>query len=91
MRVEGEGKTCYFNCTNRICTAMNTAIRDQVVIGMNDGEIRKQALLQGWKLDQLKVEGRRIDSAEIGEKTIPTTMKDSNTVYKTGVPGLKKI
>ena len=49
MLVEGEGKTCYFNCTSGTCTVMNTAIWDQVIVGMNDGEIR-------WKLDQLTVE-----------------------------------
>ena len=41
MRVEEEGKTCYFKCTSNTCTTMDTAIRDQVIIGTTDSEIRK--------------------------------------------------
>ena len=87
MRVEEEGKTCYFKCMSNTCTAMDTAIRDQVIIGTTDSEIRKQALLKGRDLGQLKVEGRRIEAAEIGEKTISTKTQFSNTVYKSGLPG----
>ena len=64
-RIEKEAKTCTFcDCDDTAqCTSFNTAVRDQIVIGVHNEKIREQALLKSWKFDELRKEGMKIESA----------------------------
>ena len=62
-RVEKEAKSCNFKCTNSDCTAEDTAIRDQIVIGTTNDKIREEALKSSWDYSTLRKEGMHIESA----------------------------
>ena len=62
-RVGKEAKHCQFTCDSEQCTAEKTAIRDQIVIGTINDEIREEALKKSWPLDSLRSEGMRMESA----------------------------
>ena len=51
-----EAKLCNFNCESPQCTAEETALRDQIIIGSKDNEIRQEALKRSW-LESLRKEG----------------------------------
>ena len=60
-RVAKEAKHCHFNCENNDCTAEDTAVRDQIIIGTNDANIREEALLPSWDLKTLRQEGMKME------------------------------
>ena len=62
-RVQNESKHCNFKCLHDDCTAAQTAVRDQIVIGTNSKEIREEALLRSWDLKTLRHEGMKLESA----------------------------
>ena len=62
-RVEAEAKHCNFKCTSAACTSEKVAVRDQVIIGTSDTNIRDEALKQSWDLIQLRQEGMEMESA----------------------------
>ena len=43
-RVALEVKHCSFNCESLHCTSEETAVRDQIIIGLRDNDIRQKAL-----------------------------------------------
>ena len=63
-RVEREAKHCYFKCNNNECTGEETAIRDQIIIGTSNRDIREEALLRAWDLKALRNEGMKMESAQ---------------------------
>ena len=69
-RVEKEAKHCQFQCENANCSARSTAVRDQVIIGTIDEEIRQEALKNSWDLNLLRKEGMRLESAAKGASEI---------------------
>ena len=64
--VEQEAKHCQFHCTHSDCTAEQTAVRDQIIIGTSSKEIRDEALLQSLDLATLRKEGMKLESAARG-------------------------
>ena len=62
-RVDRESRHCYFKCTSKKCTAEETAVRDQIMIGTNNDIIHEEALLKAWDLKSLRVEGVKMESA----------------------------
>ena len=62
-RGEAEAKHCNFNCDSDDCTAEKTAIRDQILIGTSNNNIRDEALKQSWELNELRQEGMKMESA----------------------------
>ena len=46
-----EAKRCHFKCNSDDCSAESIAIRDQVVIGLVNEDIRQEALKMSWCLD----------------------------------------
>ena len=54
---------CNFKCHNADCTAENTAIREQIIIGTTHEKIREDALKNSLDFQQLRKEGMRIESA----------------------------
>ena len=62
-RVESEAKHCQFKCNSENCNAEETAVRDQILIGTNNDEIRQEALKRSWTLSDLRQEGMKMESA----------------------------
>ena len=62
-RVEAEAKHCRFKCDYQNCNAEETAIRDQILIGTTNSDVRDEALKQSWGLSELRTEGMKMESA----------------------------
>ena len=86
-RVEREAKHCQFKCEDENCTAESTAVRDQIIIGLSQDDIRKDALRKSWNLEELKVEGMKRESATKGAAEI----EGESTVLKVGKYSYKNI
>ena len=69
-RVEKEASHCSFKCTAADCSAESTAVRDQILIGTINNEIREQELLKSWNLTDLHKRGMHIESATKGGAAI---------------------
>ena len=69
-RVKHEAASCDFSCENPTCSVRKTLIRDQIVIGTTDDEIRKSALKDEWSLADLQAKGRKIEAASHGAAKI---------------------
>ena len=65
-RVVKEAKHCHLKCHHEDCSAEDTAIRDQIVIGTINNGIREEALKKSWDLPSLRRGGMQIESAERG-------------------------
>ena len=63
-------KHCNFTCTAESCTAEDTAVRDQIIIGLKRNDIRQEALKKSWDLDTLWREGMKMEGAARGEAEI---------------------
>ena len=87
-RVEKEARHCYFKCPHVSCTAEETAIRDQIVIGTNNNAVREEALLKSWNLITLRKEGMKIESAHKGGAEIAG--QALNKIGKYSYKNLKK-
>ena len=80
-RVALQAKHCNFNCESRQCTTEETAVRDQIIIGLKDNEIRQDALKRSWNLESLRKEGMKIESASHGGAEISG---ENGDVFKLG-------
>ena len=69
-RVKQEATFCDFSCTNPACTVKDIMIRDQIIIGTSDNDIRKAALKEQWSLTDLQSKGRQIEAAAFGAAQI---------------------
>ena len=49
-RVKHEAQNCQFSCENANCSVPNIMIRDQIVIGTINDDIRQNALKNQWDL-----------------------------------------
>ena len=78
-RVALEAK--HFNCESPQCTAEETAVRDQINIGLKDNEIRQEALKSSWDLESLRKDGTKIESVSCGEAEISGENRD---IFKLG-------
>ena len=68
--VKNAAKKCAFKCETNTCTVADTLIRDQVIIGANSEEFRKNALKSEWKLVDIEKEGRRTEAVTTGVETL---------------------
>ena len=89
-RIEREAKHCQFRCSNDDCTAESTAVRDQIVIGLVNDEIRQEALKRSWSLAELRTEGMRLESASKGALEISGDSKVSRVLGKYSFKKAKK-
>ena len=87
-RVDKEAKHCGFKCNSADCTAEQTAVRDQIIIGMTSEKIREEALKESWDLGSLRTNGMKLDSATRGASEIGG---DSSEVNKLGKYSFKNI
>ena len=75
-RVTAQSKQCKFSCGDT-CTVPDIMIRDQLIIGTQNADIRENALREQWDLKDLINNGRKIESAShcsqrIQEETVDT-------------------
>ena len=70
IRVKREAGLCQFKCASLTCDVADTMIRDRIIIGTRNDEIRKNALKNQWNLDDLLKNGRALESATHGAKQI---------------------
>ena len=69
IRVKREASLCSFSCSGT-CSVPQTLIRDQIIIGTNNDEIRRAALKDQWDLTKLLSQGRSLESADLGVSVI---------------------
>ena len=69
-RVKQEAYNCDFTCESVSCNIRDILIRDQVVIGTTNDEIRRNALKEQWPLEELCKRGRQLEAASYGAKQI---------------------
>lgn len=62
-RIRHESQSCRFKCAHDDCNVPEIMIRDQIVIGTTNDDIRCNALKNQWDLQQLLENGRKIEAA----------------------------
>ncbi len=62
-RIKHEAKGCKFSCDSPTCTIPDIMVRDQVIVGTIDDEIRKNSLKNQWDLENLVENGRKLEVA----------------------------
>ena len=90
-RVKHEAAACEFKCNDN-CTVQDILVRDQIIFGTLNGEIRKSALKQQWGLQDLILNGRTLEAASNGANKIASTNhvpteEESSDVRKVRRPG----
>ena len=70
LRVKEEAKNCSFSCLSQDCTVKDILIRDQIIIGTSNNDIRKNALKEEWTLKDLVKKGRSLETAVLGAAEI---------------------
>ena len=84
-RVKQEAKGCQFSCESPTCTIPDIMIRDQVIVGTNNDEIRKNALKNQWNLKDLVDNGRKLEAAVHSAQQIIGAIKEEKvTLVKPG-------
>ena len=64
-RVKSSAAQCDFKCTSDTCTVPDTLVRDQIITGTSNSNIRDEALKKQWGLADLVKEGCIIESGAI--------------------------
>ena len=77
-RVKHEANSCDFSC-GPTCTVKGILIRDMVLVGVTDDEIRKSGLNEEWSLADLQSKGRKIEAATIGAAKIKKETSTRNS------------
>ena len=80
-RVKQDAAGCSFKC-NDACTVRDTLIRDQIIVGTTDNEIRKQALNEQWGLTDVVAKGRQMEAAAVGSQKIKKELKEEGAVAR---------
>ena len=75
IRVKHESQTCNFSCTSPECTVKQTTLRDQLIFGTRNDDIRRQALHEQLDMDNLVKKGRSLEAAEKGADKIKGEQK----------------
>ena len=85
-RVKQEARSCDFSC-GAACTVPDTLIRDRIVIGTSDDQIRQSALKEQWSLADLLTNGRKMEAAAHGamkiKKEVKTEPLDTAAIHRT--------
>ena len=76
-RVKHEAASCEFKC-GEACTVQDILVRDQIIVGTSNDEIRKNALKQQWGLQELILNGRSLEAASEGASKITNRLPTSD-------------
>ena len=86
--VKREVELCSFKCASATCDVPDTMVRDRIIVGTRNDEIRKNALKNQWNLDDLVKNGRALEAATHGAKQIKQEKGSSSpTVARIKKPG----
>ena len=85
IRVKREAAQCDFKCESATCNVGNTLIRDRLIIGLRDDEIRKNALKNQWSLEDLIKNGRALEAATYGAQQIK--QENGGSISRISKPG----
>ena len=80
-RVTAQSKLCQFSCGEN-CTVPNIMVRDQLIIGTNNTNIRENALREQWALKDLINNGRRLESASHCSQRIKEESSDTANIKR---------
>ena len=69
IRIKREARNCNFKC-GEACTVVDVMIKDQILFGTRDAEIRKAALKEDWDLATLLKKGRVMEASDRGAAVI---------------------
>lgn len=84
-RVKNEANMCSFQCDSDTCNVKDTMVRDQIVIGTTNDDVRKNALNNQWNLEELIKNGRKLEAATVGAQKI--TEQPIANVSRVNTPG----
>ena len=70
IRLKHESMTCNFTCESANCDVLATLLRDQILFGTHNDEIRRHALHEQWELEDLVKNGRSLEAATQGAAKI---------------------
>ena len=84
--VKKEAKHYNFKCKHKDCDAEQIAVRDQIIIRINNDDIRQEVLKNLWSLNDLRANGTHIESAYKGDAAI-----SDSSVNKMGKYSYKQI
>jgi len=87
IRVKKEAQSCEFSCESANCSVRDVLIRDQILIGTINDEIRRQALKEQWKLADLEKNGRALEAATKGAAEIKIKEEPQSEVNRIPKPG----
>ena len=87
LRIKHEASACDIKCTSATCTVQDTMVRDQIIIGTNNSEIRKNALKNQWNLTDLISNGRALEAATRGAQKIHPLEYQETPVARIKKPG----
>ena len=81
-RVIREAASCDIKCDSDTCSVKKVLIRDQIIIGMQDENIRKKALEEEWSFDDLVAKGRKMEAAVLGSDRIKIELKQEGGIAR---------
>ena len=87
IRVKKEAQSCDFSCESANCSVRDVLIRDQILIGTINDEIRRQVLKEQWKLADLEKNGRALEAATKGAAEIKIKEEPQSEVNRIPKPG----
>lgn len=70
IRIKRESKNCNFKCAADACSVADVMVKDQILFGVRDADIRKSALKNDWDLATLLKKGRAVEASDKGVATI---------------------
>ena len=70
IRIKRESKNCNFKCGSNTCTVGDVMVKDQILFGVREADIRKSALKNDWDLATLLKKGRAVEASDKGVATI---------------------
>ena len=70
IKLKHESMTCNFSCAHNDCDVQATLLRDQILFGTHNDDIRRHALHEQWNLEDLIKNGRSLEAATQGADKI---------------------
>ena len=71
-RVKEHARQCEFRCTSATCNVRETLIRDRIIMGTHNKNIREDALEKEYQLADLEKQARKIEATETAAHQIST-------------------
>ena len=87
IRVKRKAASCNFKCASATCSVSDILIRDQIILGTKEEEIRRAALKDQWSLEDLLKNSRPIIASDRGLKVIKKEPMDEKPSIRRTKPG----